>query len=504
MSRTFPQLAPWIVPAALWLWLCAQLSVEWSINPAYHYGWVVPVLAAVLFASRWPGRPNPDPRARGRSGAMLILFTLLPLRIIEEANPDWRLLDWALALAVVGWSLLAIYRAGGAAWARHFAFPICFPLVAVPWPVPWENFLIQTLSRGIAAAAADLAGWCGIAAVPRGNIIELRNGFVGVDEACSGIKTLQAAIMISLFLGELLRLRPARRWLLLGAGCAWVLACNVGRASALVLIAGTRGIPEIARWHDTLGIALLLAGTLGLCAIAFSLQESKWHPASASLMRMPARPLAPVEWIAPLAWIAFVFACSESWFRAHERHLLARSTWEIAPPGESLPIADSTRAILRYNRAHSSAWRDAEGANWWLFFARWNPGRAAAALVRSHSPEICLPASGRTFRREWPPVTVAAGGTQLPFRVYEFEEEGRPLFVFLCVVEDKFSPASDPSTEPNWNAAGRLAAAWNGERNLGQRLLELAVTGIVKPADAERALAKTVAAIVRPLPPTKD
>ncbi len=42
-----------------------------------------------------------------------------------------------------------------------------------------------------------------IPAVQHGNLIEVRTGLLGMDEACSGIRSLQATFMVSLFLGEL-------------------------------------------------------------------------------------------------------------------------------------------------------------------------------------------------------------------------------------------------------------------------------------------------------------
>jgi hypothetical protein len=89
-------------------------------------------------------------------GVAFLLALLFPIRVIEEANPDWRFLSWILALCVVAFSLLALYRAGGMAWLRHFAFPVCFPLAAVPWPVQLENSIVQTMMRGVASIAVEI------------------------------------------------------------------------------------------------------------------------------------------------------------------------------------------------------------------------------------------------------------------------------------------------------------------------------------------------------------
>jgi hypothetical protein len=153
--------------------------------------------------------------------------------------------------------------------------------------------------------------------------------------------------------------------------------------------------------------------------------------------------------------------------------------------------------ILRYDDAKTAVWEEPRGVRWWTFFARWQPQRAALQLVRSHSPEICLPAIGRTFRKAWPDVNVATGSVPLDFRSYEFEQNGRPLFVFVCIQDDKRA-ASGPADPGEWNLAGRLRAAWQGKRNLGQRLLEIAVSGFDDFAAASEALAKTANEIVRP------
>ena len=81
-------------------------------------------------------------------------------------------------------------------------FPLLFFLVSVPWPTLIEYPLIQTLTRMDVSATCDLVGWFGIPAVPHGNVIEVATGMVGIDEACSGIRSFQASLMISLFLGE--------------------------------------------------------------------------------------------------------------------------------------------------------------------------------------------------------------------------------------------------------------------------------------------------------------
>src|SRR6266581_5148461 len=136
---------------ALWFGVCRELSGEWSVNEQYNFGWFVPFFALYLFWLRWQDRPPtqiPNPLQRLRSNgqafksqirnrqtivgllAIAALLLLLPVRLFEIANPEWRLLAWVHAVAVVTLTLLLLQWAGGETWLRHFAFPVAFIFVA--------------------------------------------------------------------------------------------------------------------------------------------------------------------------------------------------------------------------------------------------------------------------------------------------------------------------------------------------------------------------------------
>ncbi len=202
--------------AALWFGLCRELSGEWSVNEEYNFGWFVPFFALYLFWLRWEDRPqieirSPKSEIRNRQTiaallAIPVLLLLLPVRLFEIANPEWRLLAWLYAFAVVKLTLLLLWSAGGRAWLRHFAFPVAFIFIAVPWPTALEVPVIQGLMRLVAHVAAETAMLLGTPAQVEGNLIRVSNGLVGVNEACSGIRSLQTSLMIGLLFGEVKRL----------------------------------------------------------------------------------------------------------------------------------------------------------------------------------------------------------------------------------------------------------------------------------------------------------
>src|ERR1700726_1761289 len=88
--------------AVLWFVLCRHLSGEWSVNEQYNFGWFVPFFALYLFWLRWQDRPPAQISNRisniaysaALGMAIAALLLLLPLRLFEIANPEWRLLTW--------------------------------------------------------------------------------------------------------------------------------------------------------------------------------------------------------------------------------------------------------------------------------------------------------------------------------------------------------------------------------------------------------------------------
>src|SRR5439155_487491 len=79
------------------------------------------------------------------------------------------------------------------------------------WPSWLEVLVTQSLMGWNVSTTMEVLSFAGIPAIQHGSLIEISTGVVGVDEACSGIRSLQATLMISLFFGELYSLTVKRR-----------------------------------------------------------------------------------------------------------------------------------------------------------------------------------------------------------------------------------------------------------------------------------------------------
>ncbi len=492
-------LLPVVVLGFLWFVLINHLRVEWTLNPQYSYGWAVPFLCLYLV---WQKIQTPEIRSQTpRVCALIFIFCVLaflyaPTRLVEEANPDWRLISWALAVEVIGITL-CILRFGFSAFRlplSAFIFPLCFFLVAVPWPTFVEHSLIQELTRADAGATCELLGWLGIPALPHGNVIEVATGEVGIDEACSGIRSFQATLMISLFLGEFYRLNILRRVILIFGGFALSFLFNLARMSLLVWVAARKGIAAISTWHDPAGVTILVAcffGLLGLGEWFNKKQKAENRNGNAETPKTeilkeksPATNNFSISAFQLSVFILFLWILAveisvECWYRSHEARVPRAAQWTVSFPSDNptlkqSSIAESAREILRYDEGRSASWLDNDIA-WQMIFLRWNPGQTAQHLAQNHTPEICLTAAGHTLvsipGQQWLDVR----GLRLPFLAYEITDAPRPLFVFYCLWDDRASEQGFQTASLTWGS--RLAPVLAGLRNPGQRSLEIAVAG---------------------------
>src|SRR5947199_781470 len=372
-----------LVLTALWFLLCKQLSGEWSVNEQYKFGWFVPFFGLYLFWLRWQDRPEPSPPRKTLLPWILIgvpaLLLLLPIRLFEIGTPEWRPLGWIHTASVAALTLLSIWSAGGNRWLRHFAFPIAFFFVAVPWVTPIEVPIIQDLMRVVAAVAAETVTLFGIPTPLEGNLIRVSSGLVGVNEACSGVRSLQTALMVGLLFGDLKRLAIFRRIVLVAGATAVALTANFCRAVFLVWIAATENISQVSRWHNLAGyaiVALVFVGTLGL---AYLLGRKK--PSDAVVAGVPPATMEQLQptrlplqilvapWSFPTSYFVFAFCWivaielgAHFWYRAHERNLVATTRWDVQwpeawPNFRKLKIDEEVRRQLRFDQGHGASWK---------------------------------------------------------------------------------------------------------------------------------------------------
>lgn len=495
---------PLLVLAAGWLLVFNVLRADWVTNAQYYYGWFVPLLALGLLRLRWGSRPAPEPAQHQivlALGATAALALLLPIRLVEEANPEWRLIQWTHALQMLFLTLSLLYYAGGWSWVKHFGFPVCFLLVAVPWPVPLEQDFVQNLMRVIAGITVELVGIFGIPAVQHGNIIQISTGLVGVDEACSGVRSLQTAFFICLFLGELYRFALGRRLALIFFGFLVALLANLGRTFYLVWSAFQHGMDRMHAVHDAAGQFVLVCTLIGIWVTSQILRRNQKVLSSPPTATSAPRALSIRFGLYALALIVIAELATEAWYRFHESKALPNAHWTVSwpespTPAKTIKIDDTVTAMLRYNDGQEAVWADPSGNKWQAFFFRWAPGRNSAQLASAHTPDICLRGVGCRLTTDLGIQAVAVKGLKLPFRQYVFDRGGIPLHVFYCRWEDQNVGQID-TRHDDGGKLSRLRAVLAGRRHLGQQVLEAIVNGPETPAEGLAAFEGQIQQIIR-------
>lgn len=492
---------PFVVVGTLWYLLIAHLSVHWSTNAEYSFGWFGPVVCAYLFFIRWATRPAAQKAHSTGAKALFCLagFALFPTWLFEQPNPDWRLVSWLLALEVVTLTICTIYFLGGRPWARHFAFSICLILATVPWPGDMENVITQGLMQVATAVTVACLNLFGVQALQHGNLIEVKTGLLGVEAACSGIRSLQATLMVSLFLGELYRSPRVRRAALILCGILTAFICNIGRTCLLSCVAAAYGTNAVSKWHDPAGFVIL-----GICFTAvwgFAHLLSGTPPSLPCPQRSPLNPL-PTKLMAGLAgWLLLTLLGTELWYRAHEGADTVR--WSVVWPTSNdqfadVPIPAEEAQALRFDEGSAASWTSSDATRWTGFFFKWAAGPVRSRIeARIHRPEVCMIAAGYRLEADRGTVAVKAKDLTIPFHALDFEYDDEPVHVFFCLWEDRLKATAWPNLRLGWDRSAKFESVLHGERNLGQQVLELVIFGKATAEQLDSAVRRQVEKLIR-------
>jgi exosortase len=438
-GRGFPALTVWLAAAAgAWL-LLAPLGTAWDLAPDLGHGWAAPLLIAYLYWERWPERPVV--REQGGLGtgwwilAAAVFLAALPLQLLLAPYPLWPALVWAYVALLLGVALAAAGRLAGAPGVRWLGGPLVILAGAVPWLVQIDQRLIFPLREGIAGIAAEVCNLLGRPALSSGTTVHLGSGWVGVDEACGGIRSLQAAVMIALFFGEWFRFSWPRRAALAGLGVAAALLGNFCRVVFLALQA-TRGAAAFYAVHDAAGW-LALAFSLALTGlVAWRWARRRGPAARPASPRQAGGDVRPVGvWLCVVAGLLFLdSAAVGAWYALGEAGNARLPHWTVRMPTglwsfRPAPLAEASREMLLPDFYEAGSWQEGDSLNLSAYYIEWRHGSAARFIPFLHNPTVCLPRSGCELVRPLGVIAVPWNGGVIPFHGYIFREAGQEMAV---------------------------------------------------------------------------
>ncbi len=442
--------------------LVFHLWPEWVHDPDLSHGFLMPVICVMLILiSRRPAASDTlAPRTAmvlscGLGAAALASLWTAGLLAVTL---DWTspVVDFTLAcsfafLACGAIAAFADRRVAlvGFTWTSVVAaalWPLCAPLP--PGTYTRLTLALQLWVSGSVMRALELLG---IAAHRQGNIIELARGTVGVEEACSGVRSLISCVFAAILFSAALTRKPWARVLLVALAAPLALAMNFIRSLLLTLLVNA-GVKVEGAWHDATGYAILVvtAAILAWLAMALDREGAAAKPAGRAAPppgpRKTLRPQAALgaTLLAGLATLAVFVANTTSSTRQGSPvpDLLAilpadAAEWAVATTPDLYRFAGILRTDHLAQRAYTRT--DAKGAERvTLYLAYWSEGQASVGLVGSHTPDACWPGAGWVLTEVADPrTTLDIGGHPLPEAQHRlFTAEGYPQHVWFWQLYD--------------------------------------------------------------------
>ncbi len=454
---------------------CVRLWPEWRTNPDLSHAFFAPFIFLLLvWESRHRGIPRWLPAGRGLAlglGAALGLgFVLFALAGLLAASLAW---SHAVVLFVLAASLCSFLAAALILLADERVRLVPFNWISLTAIFLW--ILVAPLPNGTYSRLTfALQGWVtssvlhtlhllGIPARQHGNIIELARTTVGIEEACSGIRSLLSCVYAGFFFAAWQIRRPAGRLALIIAAPLLALVMNFLRSLTLTLIANS-GVEIAGFWHDATGFAILAVTALLLAFLAILLEGRTAAPVLVTAPPDRGAPAGLRRWFfaslgVTAALAAFFFASSRP--AAHEGRpapdlgqLLPTTAagWQVFTPNDLYQFADILQTSHLMERTYLRKTGDNSFVQFTVYVAYWSAGQASVSRVALHTPDACWPGAGWDSR----PLIDTQQAPQLPglklsageHRLFQNAEGFRQNVWFWHVLDGRVINHRDPYSVP--------------------------------------------------------
>ena len=399
--------------------LSVRLWPQWRHNPDLSHGLFMPVVFLVLLHEGRAGTPR-WLRAGPATAALfaaLLLGGLLALAAggLYAASLDWShaVVNFTLTGALVlllGAGLVVLSGESLRLVPCNWSALVAIGLWLLSAPIPPGTYSRLTLGLQLMVTENTLRALhvLGVAAVRHGNIIELARATVGVEEACSGVRSLLSCVFAGLFFSATLVRGPWARAFLIALSAPLALLMNFIRSLTLTLLVNS-GVDIAGTWHDATGFAVLGVTAVLLGGLALLLERRERKSASATEAPTPGLQSSPATFqlptlaaglaLAAALVVLFVLNTRPSANRdAPVPNLLAllpasADGWRVETSSEVQQFAAAldTEFLAQRTYVKGSATNPLVIV---IYVAYWRAGQVPVSMVASHTPDACWPGSG--------------------------------------------------------------------------------------------------------------
>jgi len=486
-----------------WGVLITQVRHHWGGESYYNFGMFVPFLAIWLWLRSCSdlqdvsGEKKKDGSLPLVIGALAVLF-ILPFHAVSEVNPFWRLPLWIQATGLVLFSGAALYTLYGWNGVRKSIFPFFFLCMMIPWPWRIELAVVQTLTHYVVTVAMWGLHFIGYPVELQGNAMALGELSIGVNEACSGIRSLQALTMVTLFLGSLFGQGVWRRVAALLILPFIVLVINSLRAMFLATQVIVNGQEAYENWHDPAGyIAFSISMVLIYACIELLNVGSRRSdtplgislPQSSRLLKVVNLPRRYILYpLLPL--VAFLVV--EGWFQYKESMQVDSPQWTFNLPDGTNPnilykeIYPTIEAALGYDYGHNFLFKKGGTVGEVYYYGYLEENKLSSVSSYGHKPTICMEGTGSTLREQFPDLIVDKDGLSLYFHHYLFEltQGGNFVHVFW-VVWEKRNMNMDPDRLTDLDYKAQWIQLLHGRRDFSRKVVLVGLHTNASESDAK-------------------
>lgn len=389
---------------------------EWRSNPDLSHAFFVPVIFLLLVWESRRGTPRWVPAGRWSAlavaAAVTAGFVFFALAGLFAATLAWThamvclLLALALASFLLGGLLLLAdtrMRLVPFNWISLTA--VFLWVLASPLPDGTYARLTLGLQQWVTGSVLSTLHLLGVPARQHGNLIELATTTVGVEEACSGIRSLLSCVFAGFFFAGWLVRRPTGRLVLIIAAPLLALGMNFLRSLTLTLMANA-GKDITGFWHDATGFAILGVTAAILAGLAILLETKEPAPVPPAPPATPALPRWPLRvfWAAAAATLALGIFYAASARPANHQGVIApdlgtllpirADDWEVRTPNDLYQFADILQTTHLLERTYLRPAASGPFTQLTVYVAYWAPGQTSVSRVASHTPDACWPGSG--------------------------------------------------------------------------------------------------------------
>ena len=475
-----------------WFSLFSRIHLWWNEASYYTHGYSVPILTIVLFFRIH--RLNPANKPTNQSSFKF--FPLLALayvisRFIVEPDPFWRLPLWLELLALSACTGLLIKESKISLPTKQLALLTLYLCTCLPWPASLESAVIFGMSQWISAITSELLLICGYPAVQIGTLIVVDQQEISINNACSGIRSLQNLISFALFFSLYYRHSLFRSGCCLFFAFCLVVLFNSLRALTLSLVALVWDDSMLNNWHDAIGNFYICASFFCLFFLSWFLSgEENGKSESKRPLNMKSIQLPKVVSISFILTVILAESLVYGWFSVYRKNPV-QFDWFVKEGPHVSPLKEGVREVLQFDFGHQQKIELSQGNAAEVVYFGYNESSAAASLCsRNHPPDYCMAYAGLSLVQTYAPLRAKIGEQTLQFLHYTSRQQSffaKPnLHVFWCSAT--LDGRIDAFQFENPTLAEKLLHFLSGKLSFQRQVILISIPGERTMEDAKKEL----------------